>query len=53
MKDPGAGQFPGRTVTRGGHGLRIIHQACDRVEVTSGDAGTVVRMYMRRPARPE
>jgi anti-sigma regulatory factor (Ser/Thr protein kinase) len=53
MKDPPSGQFPARTVTRGGHGLRIIHQACDRVEVTSGDAGTVVRMHMRRPARPE
>jgi anti-sigma regulatory factor (Ser/Thr protein kinase) len=48
MNDPRAGQLPPKADTRGGHGLRIIHQACDRVEVRSGDAGTVVRMHMRR-----
>jgi anti-sigma regulatory factor (Ser/Thr protein kinase) len=48
MDDPQAGQFPPKAGTRGGQGLWIIHQACDQVEVTSGDTGTVVRMHMRR-----
>jgi anti-sigma regulatory factor (Ser/Thr protein kinase) len=48
MNDPRAGQFRPKAGTRGGHGLWIIHQACDQVEVTSGDAGTVVRMHVRR-----
>jgi anti-sigma regulatory factor (Ser/Thr protein kinase) len=48
MADPRAGQLPPPAGTRGGQGLWIIHQACDRVEVRSGDAGTVVRMHMRR-----
>jgi anti-sigma regulatory factor (Ser/Thr protein kinase) len=49
MKDPQAGRRPPAAGTRGGQGLWIIHQACDQVEVTSGDAGTVLRMHMRRP----
>ena len=48
MNDPRAGRFRPVAGTRGGQGLWIIHQACDQVEVTSGDAGTVVRMHMRR-----
>jgi anti-sigma regulatory factor (Ser/Thr protein kinase) len=51
MADPRAGRFPPPAGTRGGQGLWIIHQACDQVEVTSGDAGTVVRMHMRRDAQ--
>jgi anti-sigma regulatory factor (Ser/Thr protein kinase) len=49
MKDPQAGRRPPAAGTRGGQGLWIIHQACDQVEVTSGDTGTVLRMHMRRP----
>jgi anti-sigma regulatory factor (Ser/Thr protein kinase) len=48
MKDPQAGRRPPAAGTRGGQGLWIIHQACDQVEVTSGDTGTVLRMHMRR-----
>jgi len=48
MKDPQAGRRPPAAGTRGGQGLWIIHQACDQVDVTSGDAGTVLRMHMRR-----
>ncbi len=47
MADVRAGELPPAAGTRGGQGLWIIHQACDRVEVSSGDAGTVVRMHMR------
>jgi anti-sigma regulatory factor (Ser/Thr protein kinase) len=48
MKNPRAGELRPKAGTRGGQGLWIIHQACDRVEVRSGDAGTVVRRHMRR-----
>ena len=50
MDDPRAGQLPPPAGTRGGQGLWIIHQACDQVELHSSDAGTVVRMHMRRDA---
>ena len=48
MKNTRAGEVRPKAGTRGGQGLWIIHQACDRVEVSSDDAGTVVRMHMRR-----
>jgi anti-sigma regulatory factor (Ser/Thr protein kinase) len=48
MENPQAGRRRPAAGTRGGQGLWIIHQACDRVEVTSGDTGTVLRMHMRR-----
>ena len=48
MEDPRAGQLPPPAGSRGGQGLWIIHQACDRVELHSSDTGTVVRMHMRR-----
>jgi len=31
-----------------GHGLWLVNQVCDLVELRSGDAGTTVRMHMRR-----
>ena len=49
MEDPRAGQPP-PAGARGGQGLWIIQQACDQVELHSSDAGTVVRMHMRRDA---
>ena len=50
MEDPRAGQLPPPAGARGGQGLWIIQQACDRVELHSSDTGTVVRMHMRRDA---
>ena len=50
MDDPRAGQLPPPPGTRGGQGLWIIHQACDQMELRSGETGTVVRMHMRRDA---
>ena len=35
----------------GGHGLPIVHQLCDLVELRTGPDGTVIRMHMRLPAR--
>ena len=48
MANPRAGQFPPEAGSRGGQGLWIIHQACDHVEVSSGDTGTVIRMHVWR-----
>jgi anti-sigma regulatory factor (Ser/Thr protein kinase) len=48
IEDPRAGLRPPPAGTRGGQGLWIIRQACDRVELRSGDAGTVIRMHMQR-----
>jgi anti-sigma regulatory factor (Ser/Thr protein kinase) len=48
IDDPQAGQLPPPAGARGGQGLWIIHQACDRVELRSGDDGTLIRMHMRR-----
>jgi anti-sigma regulatory factor (Ser/Thr protein kinase) len=48
MAGPRSGQLPPPAGSRGGRGLWIIHQACDRVELHSGEAGTVIRMHMRR-----
>ena len=35
----------------GGHGLRIVHQLCDLVELRTRPGGTVIRMHMRLPSR--
>ena len=32
-----------------GHGLWVVNQVCDLVQLRSGRAGTMVRMHMRRP----
>jgi anti-sigma regulatory factor (Ser/Thr protein kinase) len=32
-----------------GHGLWLVHQVCDRVEIASGADGTTVRMRMALP----
>jgi len=32
----------------GGHGLWVVHQVCDLVELRSGPSGTVLRLHMRR-----
>lgn len=36
-----------------GHGLWVVNQVCDLVELRSGPDGTTVRMHMRRPPRGE
>jgi anti-sigma regulatory factor (Ser/Thr protein kinase) len=50
IENPRAGQWPPPAGTRGGQGLWIIQQACDRVELRSSEAGTVIRMHMLRHA---
>ena len=46
ITDPLAGQRrPGPDAT-GGHGLWLVYQVCDRVELHSDKNGTVIRMHM-------
>lgn len=32
-----------------GHGLWLVHQICDRVELRSDDTGTTIRLHMEIP----
>ncbi len=51
ISDPLAGR-----VRRGpdgrGHGLYLVNQVCDLVEIRTGPAGTTIRMHMRLPSFP-
>ena len=46
IADPLAGSRPPPEDSNGGHGLWLVHQVCDRVDLRSDKNGTVVRMYM-------
>jgi anti-sigma regulatory factor (Ser/Thr protein kinase) len=46
ITDPMVGRQPPPPGATGGHGLWLVHQVCDRVELNSDENGTVVRMYM-------
>jgi anti-sigma regulatory factor (Ser/Thr protein kinase) len=50
IKEPLAGRLRPPPGTAGGHGLWIVHQACDLVELRSGDHGTTIRLHMSLPA---
>ena len=52
IRDPLVGRLQPLPGTLGGHGLWIVHQACDLVELRSGRHGTTIRLHMRRPAPP-
>ena len=43
---PLAGTQPPPPESNGGHGLWLVHQVCDRVDLRSDENGTVIRMYM-------
>ena len=46
ITDPLAGQRrPGPDAT-GGHGLWLVYQVCDLVELRSDETGTIIRMHM-------
>ncbi len=49
IHDPLAGQRKPAMDAMGGHGLWIVHQVCDDVEMHSGDDGTTVRLHMKLP----
>lgn len=46
IADPLAGRRAPPPDALSGHGLWLVHQVCDRVEVSSGTSGTMVRMHM-------
>jgi anti-sigma regulatory factor (Ser/Thr protein kinase) len=46
ITDPMVGRQPPPPGATGGHGLWLVHQVCDRVELNSDESGTVVRLYM-------
>lgn len=49
ITDPLAGKVrPAPDASGGGRGLWLVHQVCDQVEIRSGQAGTTVRLHMRR-----
>jgi len=54
IADPLAGQRRPPANASGGHGLWIVRQVCDQVELISDASGTTVRMHMtlRPPATP-
>jgi anti-sigma regulatory factor (Ser/Thr protein kinase) len=52
ITDPRAGMIrPAPDAPGGGRGLWVVHQVCDRVEISTGQAGTTVRVHMRRHPR--
>ena len=49
ISDPLAGNVrPAPDASGGGRGLWLVREVCDRVEMRSGEAGTTVRVHMRR-----
>jgi anti-sigma regulatory factor (Ser/Thr protein kinase) len=51
ITDPLAGRRRPAPDASGGHGLWLVYQVCDQVELNSGADGTTVRMHMSlRPA---
>ena len=51
ITDPLAGRIRHGPDDRG-HGLWLVNQVCDLVELRSGGAGTTIRMHMRRAVQP-
>jgi anti-sigma regulatory factor (Ser/Thr protein kinase) len=49
IRDPLAGRRKPSDDAMGGHGLWIVHQVCDEVEMQSDEAGTTIRLHMDLP----
>ena len=47
INDPQAGQRRPAADAAGGHGLWLVRQVCDLVELRSDQTGTTIRMHMR------
>jgi anti-sigma regulatory factor (Ser/Thr protein kinase) len=46
IADPTVGRGPPSADATGGHGLWLVHQICDKVELHSDEKGTTVRLHM-------
>jgi anti-sigma regulatory factor (Ser/Thr protein kinase) len=49
ITDPLAGSQPPPRDATGGHGLWLVYQICDRVDLHSDSRGTVIRLHMSLP----
>lgn len=49
ITDPLAGRRTPAPDALGGHGLWLVHQVCDRVELRSDESGTTIRLHMALP----
>jgi anti-sigma regulatory factor (Ser/Thr protein kinase) len=49
ITDPLAGRRQPSLDAAGGHGLWIVNQVCDQVEILSDEAGTTIRLHMTLP----
>jgi len=49
ITDPLAGRRQPSLDASGGHGLWIVNQVCDQVEILSGETGTTIRLHMTLP----
>jgi anti-sigma regulatory factor (Ser/Thr protein kinase) len=50
IADPLAGRVRHPPDAAGGHGLWLVNQVCDLVELRTGQQGTTIRLHMRRPS---
>jgi len=46
ITDPLAGRRRPSLQARGGHGLWIVNEVCDQVEIASDETGTTIRLHM-------
>jgi anti-sigma regulatory factor (Ser/Thr protein kinase) len=46
ISDPLAGRRRPSLEARGGHGLWIVNEVCDQVEILSDETGTTIRLHM-------
>ena len=49
ITDPLAGRRRPSLDARGGHGLWIVNEVCDQVELRSDETGTTIRLHMALP----
>ena len=49
ITDPMVGRRPPTADANGGHGLWLVHQICDKVELQSNENGTTVRLHLALP----
>jgi len=50
IADPPAGRRRPSLEAMGGHGLWIVYQVCDEVEMRSDETGTTIRLHMELPS---
>ena len=50
ITDPLAGRRRPADDAMGGHGLWLVNQVCDQVELHSGESGTTIRLHMKLPS---